>query len=403
MFMLVTTDNSSKVLLRLFTLIAFHILVFVNTSASTFKANLNVCFQTTGGVPVENATVIMKGGNKDLTLKPGKDSGCYTNNGITFDDSRKYSLQVVAEGYVSTTEPLDISAGAPNGILNPNPIILTASVRSPSLSSSPPSASPSLSTGISQAAGSDWMNIALIALLVDIVLILLGGLGLVFQSRKKKQTQRTVPADVQPAFAIRDTIVSLTDTLKEVLGPLKDIETHQKNQMRFLSEIVERLPARQVVPQAPVETINTTPMSDSSCGEQEPAIIPLSNKEKSRVSYERFLRDETVSPDPIYLSDVGGSSMKDMVSGRRISLEENPQGAIILFQNTDGDGSGWIYPNTTVYYRREALKVFSNLTADQFECLKSEKSLDGCNVEPVLVRRVPHTRQWQVETVREEE
>jgi len=198
------------------------------------------------------------------------------------------------------------------------------------------------------------------------------------------------------------------DVSKIVTGAMERVELagslireHQMAQVKVLSEIreiVAKLPTYQNANEQSGLTNSKAPAVTDLLTPDTPQ---LSDREASIVSYEHFLRGEAVFPGPLYLSDVGGSSMTDALGGRSILLEENVQGAIVLLRNREGDKKGWVYPNTIYHYREAELKSVFAVTNEQFNCLKTKKSLIGCNVEPVPVKQIPDSGKWQVEIGRE--
>jgi hypothetical protein len=245
-----------------------------------------------------------------------------------------------------------------------------------------------------------------VAFLVDIALIVLGGLWFLLRNRGQNSGSPLPPSNLVDGHhgpTGRDPSKSLTNALEKLFAPLSAIEEQQRQQAAIFLKILEALTPLSYLSKTTEELAKASFKKESTEVEGVPQPAPpLSDKEKARLSYETFLRGESVSADSIKLSDVGGSSAEHALGGRRTTLEENPNGAIILFPNTDGHGRGWAYPNTAIFYKLEALNsLFPHFTAEQFESLKTNKSLDGCNVEPVPLKKVDETGQWQVETTGE--
>jgi tetratricopeptide (TPR) repeat protein len=152
-------------------------------------------------------------------------------------------------------------------------------------------------------------------------------------------------------------------------------------------------------PTAPTVEPNTT----ATAADAPAAPVESPGEELARQSYGNFLRGFKVSPEPIFLSVEGGSSISDMLDGKQVVLKEHSQGAIVLFPNAEGGESGWLYPNAGLHYREEPLRrVFPHLNEGQFNFLKQRKSVDGSTFKPVPVKRLDASR-WQVMSGRDDE
>ena len=66
----------------------FYFVFAVNIHARTFNADLIVCLKNSDGTTIENAKITLTGGSKEVSIKPAKQNGCYTNTQIGFDDSK---------------------------------------------------------------------------------------------------------------------------------------------------------------------------------------------------------------------------------------------------------------------------------------------------------------------------
>jgi hypothetical protein len=97
-----------------------------------------------------------------------------------------------------------------------------------------------------------------------------------------------------------------------------------------------------------------------------------------------------ISTEPIYLDVEGARSIAGRLEDSNVYLTSVPhsQGAFVLF--TDGDDSGWVFPNPTIGFRQVAIKdVFPELTENEFIVAKAD-------IQP---RRAKHLedRRWLVE------
>ena len=170
----------------------------------------------------------------------------------------------------------------------------------------------------------------------------------------------------------------------------------------FAQTILHTLvPDEPPVPETTAETVGDSAAPAADTGTHAPGAGEMKAEGggdwgSSAAAYAAFLRGNDVRPEPVFLSAEGGSSMMDMLGSKPAVLEDNPQGALVLFRTGDGGDSGWVYPNTQLHYREEALrKVFPGFKEEQFKLIKQTMSLAGANIEPVLVIKLDASR-WQV-------
>jgi hypothetical protein len=102
--------------LCLLALVCLCVAAAAEVRADTTKANLRVCLAE----PVSNATVVMKGGSRDLALKQDSaEKECYGSTGVAFDSAKNYELLIKAPGYKDKAERLDTSSVIPGSTVGP--------------------------------------------------------------------------------------------------------------------------------------------------------------------------------------------------------------------------------------------------------------------------------------------
>lgn len=400
--------------LLLLALITFCALAGTEVKAQdVVNATLRVCLKGNGGEPIMDAHVVRKGGRDDFTVPPDQnEKGCYARAGLPFGD-KSYSLEIKAPGYqTKPAEPLDTAGLTEGGTVGPrDPVTLTkegtqnqnqggnqntgqGGNQNANLGASPsPSPSPAITSQ------SDWKTMALVAAGVNLLFILLGALLLFLLSRRKSEGQ--LPAGANTGGVGNSLILPL----QNLSTPLKGILEQQAEQTRLLGAILAEFKGGEGKKRgggsgdasgASRKKEQSQSSKTPAAAEVSPVLAQPPGEESAKQAYGNFLRGQKVLPEPIFLSVEGGSSASGILGGKQVVLEENSQGALVLFRNTDGDESGWLYPNTTVFYREETLrKVFPSLTEFQFTTLKQSKSVDGSNVRPVTVKRLDASR-WQV-------
>ncbi len=165
------------------------------------------------------------------------------------------------------------------------------------------------------------------------------------------------------------------------------------------------LPAELPIPQTTAETVGDSAAQAADAGTHTPGVgdvkaeVGGDGESSAAAAYAAFLRGDSVTPEPIYLDDVGGSSPEVLLGGNQIILEESSQGAIVLIRLAGSENErGWAYPNTELHFRREALsKVFPDLGEEQFKHLKETARPNG--IKPVPVMKLDASR-WQVAYVK---
>lgn len=412
------TPQGRKLRFSMLAIVMLYALAGMRVNADQVKVNLRVCVQDAEGSPVKSAKVVMKGANNPPTLTETQEQGCYSNNNVSLNNTKSYSLHIEAEGYVATDVPLDFAKLQQNGTLSPDgKVILTktagqvvgdkASVGDSAgdAASKPPVATPSQSPVVT-AVSNGWWSMVLIALGVNLLFVLVGGTLLALKGKQKRGTAPRSPISGGAEYPLPNTV------LESLVVSLQGIKEEQEKQTQLLGEFFSKFPAgnlgslgegKEEKPEGKRRKTpaDRRPLRDTSSAmvKQEESLTQTLDEELVRSSYINFLRGSRVSPEPLFLSAEGGSSPEDMLGRKQAVLEENPQGAIVLFRNPKGEDDGWVYPNTNVHYREEALKkVFPYLTEDQFKFLKQSKSLEGSNVEPVPVKKFDTSR-WQVASI----
>ncbi len=349
-------------------------------SAETGGAKtVRACVEGVGGAPVTNATVILKGAPDDPQLTPeATGSNCYVKTDVTFESGKSYALFVKADNFKEKTEPLNVS-----NLQNVAAVSTSGPIKLET------SAAADLTGG--EGGWRKWLAIAGIA----VGILVAAAIGY-FLGRSRQRPGATDGGE--------DALLS---AVKELTAEVRGIKEQQQKQTTHLEKLLERLGPREAEEEPRGKRQETvlrdeapppqeTPKTDAPSSAIEPK---LPAEEQANKSYASLLRGGPVTPEPIYLDDVGGSGPEVLLGGNLVVLEESDQGAIVLIRLADGEsGRGWAYPNTALHFRSEALsKVFPKLGEEQFKLIKQTKSLDGANIEPVPVRKLD-ARHWQVES-----
>jgi hypothetical protein len=336
-----------------------------------------VCVKGQDGIPVTNASVVLKDevGPHEVRQEEQQPKECYRNGEVILDRAKHYELLIKADGYKDFAQQLDLSKVGPGNSTN---VVLE---RAPQRPPNP------------------WPTWLLIAAIVVPFLAVFGALLFWWKRRHRPPVIANLPA--RPEVASAADTGALAAQLQSLVPPLQGIMKQQELQTKLLERVVELLDVRE---QERAEerrraeaAANREPPRSALVSDVSPVPKP-GGEQLARFSYANFLRGNSVTPDPIFLSAEGGNSTMDPLGTKPVILEHNPQGALVLFRAPDGDESGWVYPNTQLHYREEALrKVFPTLKEDQFKILKENRSPEGSGVEPVPVSKLDGSR-WQVAT-----
>jgi hypothetical protein len=398
--------RSKRRLFTFGTLFIVSALTVVPVGADNLKADLKICVQDHDRKPIKNATVVLKGGKTDVKLT-GDTDGCYRNKGISFDTTKEYSIDIRADSYESITRPVDISRISANSEVTLDAVALTLSGSAPS---STPTSVP-LATATPPESPTTFLSSTAVLAISIASLLLVAAFGLTILWRHSNRL-----SDVGNILSqIRDQSGSIAGSIKDMSVALNAIKTSlalngqkQERQVEVLAGIEEGLQRiKGLELQNNISSNTSTPSVHSVPPPADAgnlAARELSDKERSVIAYERFLNGENVSPEPLRLGDVGGSSADDLLGGRSVLLEENVQGALVLLRIREMDTRGFIYPDTKWKYRGpELTSVFPRMTYEQYECLRTKKTPHDCGFEPVAVKLDPINHKWQLDGASENE